>query len=149
VIEPLTYTFDLACSPRHAFDVWTSKIDSWWPTNHTYSGEPDVAVFLERHIGGRIYERTADGTEHEWGEITIWDPPLKFGYLWRLRKQPEDGTDVEIKFIEVDEDATRVEIVHTGWERLGADGPDWRERNIGGWLGVLPHYVEAAQGNSR
>lgn len=144
MIEPLTYTFDVACSVGHAFDVWTSKIDSWWPANHTYSGEPDARVFLEREIGGRIFERTADGTEHEWGEVTVWDPPVKFGYLWRLRKQREDGTDVEITFTEVDADATRVEIVHSGWERLGADGPDWRTRNTGGWEGVLPHYIAAA-----
>jgi hypothetical protein len=145
VIEPLTYRFDLACGVRHAFDVWTSKIDSWWPPSHTYSGEPDVRVVLEPHMGGRIYERTADGSEHEWGEVTIWDPPVRFGYLWRLRKQPEDGTDVEISFIEVDDASTRVEIVHTGWERLGADGPDWRTRNITGWTGVLPHFIAAAE----
>ena len=145
MIEPLTYTFDLACSSRHAFDVWTSKIDAWWPSNHTYSGEVDAHVFLERHLGGRIYERTSDGTEHEWGEVTVWDPPVRFGYLWRMRKSRDDGTDVEINFIEVDEDATRVEIVHTGWERLGADGPDWRERNVGGWSGVIPHFIAAAQ----
>lgn len=145
MIEPLTYTFDLACSARHAFEVWTSKIDSWWPTNHTYSGEPGTRVVLERHVGGRIYERTPAGDEHEWGEITTWDPPVKFGYLWHLRKQRDDGTDVAISFTEVNDDATRVEIVHTGWERLGADGPDWRTRNIGGWEGVLPHYIAAAE----
>ncbi len=145
MIEPLTYTFDVACSVRHAFGTWTSKIDSWWPAGHTYSGEAYARVVLEPRVGGRIYERTPDGTEHDWGDVTVWDPPVRFGYLWRIRKQREDGTDVEIKFIEVDEDATRVEILHTGWERLGAGGSDWRERNIGGWSGVLPHYIAAAE----
>jgi hypothetical protein len=145
VIEPLTYSFDVACSVHHAFETWTSKIDSWWPAGHTYSGEADASVVLEPRVGGRIYERTSDGAEHEWGEVTVWDPPVKFGYLWRLRKRREDGTDVEIRFTEVNDDATRVEIVHTGWERLGAGGSDWRERNTSGWSGVLPHYIAAAE----
>ena len=36
-----------------------------------------------------------------------------------------------------------VQIEHRGWERLGADGPEWRERNRGGWSTLLPHYVRA------
>jgi hypothetical protein len=46
------FTFDVDCGVGHAFEVWTSKIDAWWPANHTYSGESDARVFLERHIGG-------------------------------------------------------------------------------------------------
>jgi hypothetical protein len=38
---------------------------------------------------------------------------------------------------------TLVEIAHRGWERLGADGPDWRERNLDGWSTLLPHCVRA------
>jgi hypothetical protein len=36
-----------------------------------------------------------------------------------------------------------VAIVHTGWERLGAAGPERRERNRRGWAGLLPHFVSA------
>ena len=42
------------------------------------------------------------------------------------------------------EAATRVEIEHRGWERLGTGGADWRDRNRGGWATLLPHYVAAA-----
>jgi hypothetical protein len=37
-----------------------------------------------------------------------------------------------------------VTIVHRGWERLGAAGPDRRERNRRGWEGLLPHYRRLA-----
>jgi hypothetical protein len=33
-----------------------------------------------------------------------------------------------------------VSIVHRGWERLGARGPERRERNRKGWAGVTHHY---------
>jgi hypothetical protein len=145
VIEPLTISFEVKCGVRHAFEVWTSKIDGWWPAEHTFSGEKGVSVVLERRVGGRIFERTADGTEHDWGEVTLWDPPSRFGYLWHLRSTREVATDVEISFAELADAATRVDIVHTGWERLGERGQHWQDVNQGGWSGLLPGYIAAAE----
>ena len=42
-----------------------------------------------------------------------------------------------------DTDATIVTIVHRGLERLGFEGPGWRERNEAGWAGLLPDYRRA------
>ena len=67
--DPLLISFDVDCSADHAFNVWTSKIGTWWPRDHTVSGDPDEIV-LESGAGGRIYERTATGERHEWGEVT-------------------------------------------------------------------------------
>ncbi len=143
-IEPLRLAFDVECAPEHAFMVWTERIASWWPADHTASGEPDLTVILEGRVGGRIFERTPDGTEHDWGEVTLWEPPHRFGYLWHLRRDRADATDVEIRFVP-DGAATRVEIEHRGWERLGAGGRDWRDRNLGGWTSLLPHFIQVAE----
>src|SRR5262249_8925243 len=62
--EPLRMAFDVACPAEHAFTVWTSAIGTWWPADHTVSGAPS-AVVMEGGVGGRIYERAADGTEHD------------------------------------------------------------------------------------
>ena len=94
--------------------------------------------------GGRIFERTTGGTEHDWGEVTIWEPPTRLGYLWHLRRDRADATEVEIQFIDRGDATTRVEIEHRGWEALGADGESWRDRNHGGWATLLPHFVAAA-----
>ncbi|MDY7541329.1 MULTISPECIES: SRPBCC domain-containing protein [unclassified Cryobacterium] len=145
MIEPLVITFETHCSRDHAFHVWTSRIDAWWPRDHTASGEPSARVTIEPRMGGRIFERTIDGAEYEWGEITAWNPTEHFGYLWHLRRDRSDGTDVSIRFTEIDPTTTRVDIRHTGWERLGADAQDWRDRNRGGWDGILPHYRAAAE----
>jgi hypothetical protein len=143
MIEPLRLSFTVACGIEHAFDTWTRGIAAWWPSSHSWTGENDLQVILEPHVGGRIYERTAAGTEHDWGEITLWEPPARFGYLWHLRRDRKDATDVEITFARRDDGTTHVEIVHRGWERLGSDGAEWRERNKAGWDGVLPSYVAA------
>jgi hypothetical protein len=146
VIEPIRIGFDVACTPEHAFDVWTRDIDRWWPTDHTVTGAADLTVVLEPAVGGRIFERTASGIEHDWGEVTIWDPPDRFGYLWHLRADRADATEVEIRFIGLGADRTRVEIEHRGWEVLGALGESWRDRNRAGWATLLPSFTARAEG---
>ncbi len=140
---PLRLTVDVACSPEDAFAVWTERFSLWWPADHTVTGDPDL-VALEPRLGGRIYERGPDGTEHEWGEVTAWEPPERLGYLWHLMRDRSDATDVEITF-RPHEAGTRVEIEHRGWERLGADADVWRTRNHAGWSTLLPHYVMAVE----
>jgi hypothetical protein len=145
VIEPLTIDLELACSPQHAFATWTARIDVWWPKTHTVSGDPAATVVLEPGVGGRIFERTPAGEERDWGEVTLWEPPERLGYLWHIRRDRADATDVLVRFAPLGADRTRLEIVHAGWERLGARGPGWRDANRGGWSGLLPHFTAAAQ----
>ncbi len=140
--EPLTIAFDLACSADHAFTVWTARIGSWWPADHTVSGRPE-RVAMECALGGRIYERTAEGVEHEWGRMTAWDPPARLAYTWHLGRDPLAATEVEIRFSSLGDAHTRVEIEHRGWARLGAAAGEWRDRNRIGWQTLLPHYRTA------
>lgn len=144
--DPLSLSFDVACSAEHAFSTWTERIGSWWPADHTVSQQRGLDVVMEPRIGGRIYERTRTGEEHEWGEVTAWEPPARLGYLWHLRRDRNQATEVEIRFVALAAAATRVEIEHRGWERLGDDAKDWRDRNRGGWQTLLPYFIEATRG---
>lgn len=96
--EPLRMSFDVDCPAEHAFTVWTAGIGTWWPADHTVSGEPGLTVVMQGGVGGRIYERTRDGVEHDWGEVTVWNPPTRLVYLWHLRRDRSDATEVEIRF---------------------------------------------------
>lgn len=145
MIEPINLSFEVACPVDRAFAVWTGGIAQWWPADHTVSGESDLTVVLEGRPGGRIFERRASGVEHDWGAVTIWEPPSRLGYTWHLNRDRSDATDVEIRFVPQGDRATRVEIEHRGWERLGTDGESWRDRNRGGWATLLPHYVTATR----
>ena len=143
MIESLRYAFEVARPAPHAFSVWTEGIGRWWPADHTSTGEADIVVTLEPRVGGRIYERTPDGREFDWGRLLVWEPPTRIVYTWHLRQDREAATEVEIRFVATSPEATRVEIEHRGWERLGSDGSAKRERNQGGWATLLPHYVAA------
>jgi uncharacterized protein YndB with AHSA1/START domain len=84
----------------------------------------------------------ASGTEHDWGEVVEWEPPRRLRYLWHLRQDRQDATEVEITF-DGDGDQTKVRIVHRGWERLGAKGLQLRDCNRQGWDGLPPHFLRA------
>jgi uncharacterized protein YndB with AHSA1/START domain len=139
---PLELRFTVRCSPEHAFDTWANRTSLWRPHGHSVSADPGLTVTIEPRPGGRIFERTRAGDEHDWGEVLDWEPPRRLRYLWHLRFDREDATEVEISFAPAP-DGTAVTIVHSGWERLGAKGPERRARNERGWSGLVPQYVEA------
>jgi uncharacterized protein YndB with AHSA1/START domain len=145
MMQPLELEFTVSCSPDHAFDVWANRASLWWPRDHTMSAHPGLTVTFEPHTGGRIYERTPEGVEHEWGEVLAWQPPHRLVYLWHIAADRKDATEVEITFASA-EDGTTVTIVHRGWERLGARGRELHDRNRQGWAGLISHYVKACLG---
>jgi hypothetical protein len=144
-MEPLRLCFEIQCPAEHAFEIWTTRLSSWWPKGHSASGNPDTVVVFEPRPQGRIFERTPDGTEIDWGEITLWSPPHRLCYLWHVTRDRSDATDVELTFVDQGDGTTRLDIVHTGWERLGEVGATWREANTAGWAALIPNFVAAAE----
>lgn len=144
MIPPLTLAFEVACEPSHAFAVWTARTSLWWPPSHSVSGATPLTVTIEPGVGGRIFERTPDGAEHDWGEVTTWEPPVRLGYRWHLGRDRSEATDVLVSFAPAGADRCRVSIEHRGWEGLGAGAAGWRDANRAGWAGLLPHFVAAA-----
>ena len=134
---PLELSFTVACPPEHAFAVWTERISLWWPKSHSVSADPALTVSIEPGPGGRIFERTPAGEEHDWGQVVEWEPPHRLAYRWHLRQDRADATLVEISFAPSD-DGTAVTILHSDWQTLGQ-----RERNEQGWSGLLPHFAAA------
>jgi Activator of Hsp90 ATPase homolog 1-like protein len=139
---PLLISFDVDCPADHAFKVWTSKIGTWWPRDHTVSGDPDDIV-LESGPGGRIYERTSTGERHEWGEVTGWEPPRRLSYLWHIGRERATATEVEITFVDQGAMRTRIEIVHSGWDKVGEDAQTRRDQNRSGWDALVPRFMAA------
>ena len=86
-MEPLRLDFAVARAPEHAFATWATRTSVWWPHGHSVSGEPGLSVHFEPHAGGRIYERTAAGDEHDWGEVLAWEPPRRLAYRTSRRRR--------------------------------------------------------------
>ena len=144
-IEPVQVAIEVRRGIEEAFRVFTAEIAAWWPVAG-HSVEPDrvEAVVLEGRLGGRLYERWHDGGEADWGRVVAWEPPERLVLSWKPNPERTAATEVEVRFVAVEPDHTRVELEHRGWERLGELGPEARASYDGGWPGVLDSYAGTA-----
>jgi len=140
----LRKTVEVAAPPERAFRLFTEGMAEWWPlATHSVGEERAETVILEPGVGGRILERTRDGEEHLWGTVTVWEPPGRVAFTWHPGRGPDTEQDVEVRF-EPSGSGARVELVHTGWERLGDRAAAVYENYDGGWDFVLSERFAAA-----
>lgn len=139
-VEPVQKSVVVSCTPERAFEVFTRELGSWWPL-HQYSigGDEITEVVWEEHVGGRIFERHADGGEGEWGRVLEWEPPARFVMSWYPGKDPSAATELEVHFAP-EGDGTRVDLEHRGWEILAYDAQEARDGYDSGWSTVLGYF---------
>jgi uncharacterized protein YndB with AHSA1/START domain len=57
---------------ERAFAVFTEAFTTWWPADYHVNPNGYEASFIEPRLGGRWYERAADGSEADWGTVLEW-----------------------------------------------------------------------------
>jgi uncharacterized protein YndB with AHSA1/START domain len=149
-IEPIRRAITVACSPEHAFRVFTEQAGTWWPLER-FSIAADTGADVERIVmeprsGGRLFEVQADGSEASWGSVVDWQPPDRLVLAWKPNTTAHPPTEVEVRFIAAGQGTTLVELEHRGWERLGADAVEAREGYANGWPLVFDELFAAAAG---
>lgn len=127
-------------TPEESFDLFTTKIASWWPVgSHSYGGDDVQNLVLEPRIGGRLYEVTDKG-EQDWGTVLAWEPPSRLLLDWQIGSAA--GTEVEVTFTS-EGPGSRIVLEHRGFRAL-----DPRDRYESGWDVVLAPFVETASKNA-
>jgi DNA-binding transcriptional ArsR family regulator len=115
-----------------AFEVFVGQ--EWWPVETHHIAEPHgQEVVLEPFVGGRWYERAADGTETEWGTVLAWQPPYRLlltwqvGPQWTYEEDPDRGSEIEVTFTPEGPHLTRVDFTHRHLERYGPGAERMRQ----------------------
>jgi hypothetical protein len=145
---PVRKTILVDASVGDAFDVFTEDIDSWWPRTHHIGKSPMRRVIVEGKRGGRCYTQQEDGSEADWGRVLEWSPPRTLRIAWQITHewgfQPDlaNASEVEVNFIAVRPNTTRVELQHRHFERHGAGGEAMRAAvdAPNGWTTILTLY---------
>jgi uncharacterized protein YndB with AHSA1/START domain len=137
VVPPVETSVLVRCDPVRAFAAFTAEIAQWWPMQtHSVAQAQVRSVAIEPRVGGRVYETAADGMESDWGRVLTWSPPDGFSMTWHPGRPADPHTIVTLSFA-AEGGATRVRLVHRGWEALGARAEIARESYEGGWQTVL------------
>jgi len=150
--EPVRKSVTVKAGPERAFRVFTEGIDTWWPRSHHIGKSPMTKAIIEGRAGGRCYSEQADGTECDWGEILVWDPPHRFVMAWKITPawgyEPDlaKSSEVEVRFMPEPDGSTRVVLEHRFFERGGEGWEAMRNAvgSQGGWGGLLELFAEKA-----
>jgi uncharacterized protein YndB with AHSA1/START domain len=137
--------------PAVAWRVFTEKMATWWPLATYKIGKANaVDAVIEPRVGGRWYERGDDGSTCDWGRVLSWEPPSRLVLSWDIsadwQYDPDLKTEVEVRFIALGKDGTRVELEHRGLDRYGARRDEMRSifDAEGGWGRLLELFARAA-----
>lgn len=126
--------------------------DRWWPAaTHHMAEPPGEAIILEPFLGGRWFERSADGSEQEIGRVLVWRPPHQLvlswlmGSDWTYEPDPARASEIDVRFLAEAPDRTRLEFEHRHLERYGARAEHMRDVLDGpiGAVGVVNAYAAA------
>jgi uncharacterized protein YndB with AHSA1/START domain len=111
-------------APAEAFRIYTERQIEWQPPGHLTVKESE-SITMEPRVGGRFYERGADGTEVVRGTVTEWEPPSRVAVTWRIgpgwRPAPDDenASVIVVEFNPAGPDSTEVVFTYTHLERHG------------------------------
>jgi hypothetical protein len=131
VIEVVRKSVTVDCAVEEAFRIFTADATSWWPVEgHSLQGPEVREVVFEPKVGGTIYEIAGSGERGHWATVLEWE--VTPGVV---------GTEVEVRF-QAEDDGTRVELEHRGWENAVAGAIEKRDSYDTGWEYVLGKYGE-------
>ena len=152
-VEPIQRSVTVPLDPESAFELFTARIDTWWPVETHSRAETefeDEDVHVERvefqgAVGGGVLEHLTDGRVLSWAEIVAWEPPHRFVMAWKPHPRPQPPTEVEVRFT-AHHGGTLVVLEHRGWERLTeAIAPEIHASYAGGWIKTLEAFAAAAE----
>ncbi len=93
---PATAEIVVPVDPATAFGLYVRRPGRTHPAAGQWGDR--VEIVYEPFDGGRWFERGADGSETDWGQVVHWDPPRRLvlawmvgdtGEAWALRPGPQ------------------------------------------------------------
>jgi uncharacterized protein YndB with AHSA1/START domain len=147
---PVRQEVRVKLAPAAAFDLFANRFDAWWPRDKSANpGTTLVEAVLEPQVGGRWYEKGANGSTCDWGRVLAWEPGRRLVLNWQLasnyKHDPALVTEVEVTF-EPDGEGTLVRLEHRNIERFGEKHAEMRAgiSGVNGWPAILGAFAEVA-----
>jgi len=142
-VPPIERATTVPWSQEEAFRRFTAEFGKWWPSStHSIGGNRVARIVFECAAGGRIFEELRDGRCYQWGRLTTWEPPQRVAFTWHPSKDESLAQEVEVTFARQPSGGTRVVLVSSGWEKLGANAARARKGYGIGWGAILAVFAQ-------
>ena len=135
---------------ERAFEVFTARFGDFKPPEHNLLGVEIAETVFEPKVGGHIYDRGVDGSECRWARVLAYEPPDRvvfswdIGPQWQVETEPDNTSEVEVRFVAETPQRTRVELEHRHLDRHGQGWEGVRD-GVGhdeGWPLYLQRYAD-------
>jgi uncharacterized protein YndB with AHSA1/START domain len=134
---------------ERAFAVFTERFGDFKPPEHNLLGAPIAETVFEPQVGGHVFDRAIDGSECHWARVLVFEPPERvviswdISPQWQIETDPDNTSEVEVRFVAESPQRTRVELEHRNIDR---HGPGWESVGEGvagdaGWPLYLERYA--------
>ncbi|MDQ2959925.1 MAG: SRPBCC family protein [Candidatus Dormibacteraeota bacterium] len=134
---------------EEAFTVFTDRFGDFKPPEHNLLRTAIAETTFEPRVGGHIYDRGVDGSECRWARILAYEPPVRvvfswdIGPQWQIESDPDNTSEVEVRFVAETPERTRVELEH---RKIDRHGPGWQAVSDGvaddaGWMLYLHRFA--------
>lgn len=132
-----------------AFTAFTERFGDFKPVEHNLLAAAIAETVFEPHVGGHIYDRGTDGSECRWARVLAYEPPNRVVFSWdidpqwQIETEPDNTSEVEVRFVVETPQRTRVELEHRNIDR---HGPGWQAlrdavADDAGWPLYLSRYA--------
>lgn len=153
-LPPVRRSVTVNAPPEKAFEVFTVGHDAWMPKEYAIGPGETVEIVFEPGVGGRLFQRKADGTECVEGVVKVWEPPTRVVLSWAItpdwqpEPDPEKCSEYEVTFTDVGDGRTRVDVEHRDFHKHGPGGAHVRAAvdDPNGWAFTLGLLAEVAGG---
>ena len=141
-IRPVHKSVTVKASAERAFRIFTEGVDTWWPRAHHIGKSPMKKAVIEGRAGGRCFTEQIDGTDCDWGQVLVWEPPHRLVMAWQVTPawdyEPDvaKSSEVVVRFTPELDGSTRVDLEHRHLERHGAGWAPCARRSIRPMVGT-------------
>ncbi|MEM9460666.1 MAG: SRPBCC domain-containing protein [Myxococcota bacterium] len=150
MIEPLVKTIEVPCDQAEAFEVFVDQMGTWWPLARFSAsvkfGMSPQGLRVQPRVGGTIVETSTDGTEHLWGTILEYDPHDYVRMDLHIGLPPQTASRVEVRFVALEAERTRVVLTQSEWERFGRFAEMMLQGYPRGWVVIFEQAYRMACG---
>lgn len=149
-MEKITKKLMVGVVKEKAFEKFVNGLNKWWPKEYTWSQDKLKEIKIDGREGGLCTEIGPHGFRCDWGRVTGLTEYEQIELKWQISPNrvpvpnPENASDIRIKFKDDGESETTLEFEHFNFENHREGAEEYRKMMNGkqGWDYILNCFKE-------